>query len=109
MADENTHEENPLQGYFDWQVTTLMLAYDLHDPIARDDHEAAEDRRRQIVHEVSRISLEVLPQKYRDNPNLDWPPSVMMLLTRTTLAYAAGIAGFEVREREDDLDVDSVS
>lgn len=108
MAEEHAHEENPLQGYFDWQVTTLMLAYDLHDPISRDDLEAAENRRKQIEHEVSRISLEALPLKYRENPNLDWPPVVMMALTRTTLAYAAGIAGFDVRERDDDQGIDSV-
>ena len=33
MADHDHDEDNPLQGYFDWQVTTLMLAHDLSNPI----------------------------------------------------------------------------
>ena len=30
MAEQehNHDEDNPLQGYFDWQVTTLMLAHE---------------------------------------------------------------------------------
>jgi hypothetical protein len=37
--------------------------------------------------------LSQLPQRYKDNPQLDWPPEVMMAITRATLRRASEIAG----------------
>lgn len=91
-ADANT-SESALQGYFDWQVTTLMLAYDLNDPVDATDPRAGEHRRRSVEEEVRRITLEVVPDIYQDDPGLDWPPDLMMTITRTTLKHAADIAG----------------
>ena len=85
MAEE-AQDQNPLQGYFDWQVTTLMLAYDLADPLPGDDDEAHRQRRTRVEEEVRRFSLEAIPQRYKDDPELDWPPDVMMALTRATFA-----------------------
>ena len=83
--------DNPLQGYFEWQVTTLLLAYDLSDPIPRDANELAEKRRRAVEDEVTELSLAQIPQQYKDDPNLDWPAEVMMALTRATFARANAI------------------
>jgi hypothetical protein len=91
MAEQS--QENPLQGYYEWQVTTLLLAYDLAEPITRGDDETAEQRRRQVEGEVSELTLNQLPQRYKDDPSLDWPGEVMMQITRATLERAAAIAG----------------
>ncbi|MEX0655469.1 MAG: hypothetical protein WD534_13390 [Phycisphaeraceae bacterium] len=85
--------ESPLQGYFEWQVTTLMLAYDLVDPIPRADEDAASQRRDQISEELGVMVQSLLPQEYLDNPDRDFPPEIMMAITRATLARAAEIAG----------------
>jgi hypothetical protein len=86
-------QSNPLQGYFEWQVTTLLLAYDLAEPIERGDDDTAQQRRSQVEGEVSELTLNQLPQRYRDNPELDWPRDVMMAITRATLNRAVAIAG----------------
>ncbi len=77
-------DDNPLQGYFDWQVTTLLLAYDLTDPIPASNPAAAEDRRIKTEQEVRDFSLAVVPEMYQNDPTLDWPPEVMMAITRAT-------------------------
>ncbi len=95
----NEHEEyedqddNPLQGYFDWQVTTLLLAYDLTDPIPGDNPQAAEQRRAKTEQEVREFSLTVVPDKYLNDPSLDWPPEVMMAITRATFDRVNQITG----------------
>lgn len=90
---ESGGSESALQGYFDWQVTTLMLAYDLNDPVDSSDPQAGEQRRRSIEEEVRQMTLAVVPDLYLNDPSLDWPPDVMMTITRTTLQRAADTAG----------------
>ncbi len=86
-------EDNPLQGYFDWQVTTLLLAYDLMDPIPSETPAAIEDRRTPTEQEVREFTLAVVPQKYLDDPALDWPSEVMMAITRATFDRLNQITG----------------
>lgn len=95
MAHEHAHddEQSPLQGYFDWQVNTLMLAYDLKHPIERGDAQGAMQRRAQVEREVSDFTLALIPDIYRNDPSLEWPASIMMEITRTTLKKAAEAAG----------------
>ncbi|MEM1027703.1 MAG: hypothetical protein AAGJ38_06440 [Planctomycetota bacterium] len=92
-ANNESASESALQGYFDWQVTTLMLAYDLNDPVDSSDPQAGEQRRRSIEEEVRQMTLAVVPDLYLNDPSLDWPPDVMMTITRTTLQRAADTAG----------------
>jgi len=87
------HDDNPLQGYYEWQVTTLLLAYDLAQPLAQGDDAAAGDRRHAVEDEVRDLSLAQVPEVYKADPDLDWPPEVMMALTRATLFRAAEITG----------------
>jgi hypothetical protein len=87
------HEENPLEGYYEWQVTTLMLAYDLHDPLTRDKPEAADERRDKVQRELGEMVMSIVPQRYKDDPTLDWPPELMRAITRATLLRAAEIVG----------------
>jgi hypothetical protein len=77
-------EDNPLQGYFDWQVTTLLLAYDLMQPLADEAPKAIEQRRTETEQEVRDFTLAVVPKEYLDDPSLDWPCEVMMAITRAT-------------------------
>jgi hypothetical protein len=80
-------------SYFDWQVSTLMLAYDVVEPIARHDEKRLGEREQAVKHEIFAMAHAVIPQTYRDNPELDYPPAVIMLLTKATLSRAAAIAG----------------
>ncbi|MEM1444705.1 MAG: hypothetical protein AAGF84_01490 [Planctomycetota bacterium] len=93
MADHSQKADNPLQGYFDWQVNTLMLAYDLAEPIAGADEQTHQRRRADVEDEVRRFSLAVVPEVYRNDASLEWPPDVMMDITRATLLRAAQVAG----------------
>lgn len=97
MANEpESHQnqaDNPLQGYFDWQVTTLLLAYDLMDPIPADAPEQIENRRTETEQEVRDFTLAVVPEAYLNDPNLDWPPEVMMAITRATFDRLNQITG----------------
>ena len=80
-------------SYYDWQVSTLMLAYDFAEPIARTDDERLARRQQDVEMELHRIAHAVLPQAYRENPQLDFPPEVVMAMTRATLRRAAVIVG----------------
>jgi len=91
--DHQHDDDNPLQGYFDWQVTTLMLARDLADPIPGDDEQAHHDRRHEVEDQVRVLTLGVVPEHFKHDASLAWPPQVMMQITRATLKEAAKIAG----------------
>lgn len=93
MPDHSQEADNPLQGYYDWQVNTLMLAYDLHDPLRSGDEEAHRKRRAGVEDEVRRLTLAVVPDVYKNDATLDWPPDVMMDITRATLLRSAQLAG----------------
>ena len=89
---EHPHDDNPLQAYFDWQVTTIMLAHDIHDPIPAGDGDAAVERRRRVEDEVRAFTLKLIPEELQRNPSLDWPPDLLRNITRATLEHAAAIA-----------------
>ena len=93
MPEHQHDDENPLQGYFDWQVTTLMLAHDLVDPIPARNDDAHHARRHEVEDEVRALTLGVLPEKYKHDATLPWPPDLMMSITRETLLTASRIAG----------------
>lgn len=93
MDQYDEQDDNPLQGYFDWQVTTLLLAYDLIDPMDGDDPAAVEQRRLKTEQEVRAFSLAVVPEQYINDPTLDWPPEVMMAITRATFDRVNQITG----------------
>ena len=90
--DHDHDEDNPLQGYFDWQVTTLMLARDLAEPIGGDE-EAHHQRRHEVEDEVRLLTLGILPEEFKHDASLQWSPELMMQITRVTLKQAAKIAG----------------
>lgn len=92
---EGTH------SYFDWQVSTLMLAYDTVEPLERDDEEAQAKREQAVQRELYQLAHAVLPEDYLKNPNADFPPDIVMLLTRATVARAAQIMG--MTEPADDI------
>ena len=92
QAPHHEHETSPLQGYFDWQVTTIMLAHDLHDPIPTGDETAAIERRQQVEQEVSELTLAIVPDIYKNDPDLDWPADLLRKITAHTLSRAAKIA-----------------
>lgn len=85
-------EENPLQAYFDWQVTTVMLAHDLVDPLPPEDPDAHEERRKAIELEVSELSKAQFPEELLNDPSKPWPRDLMRKITQATLARAHELA-----------------
>lgn len=82
---EGTH------SYYDWQVSTLMLAYDVAEPLPRTDEKRLAEREQKVQEELRDMVHKVLPKQYLDNPQSDFPPQVVSLLTRATLARAHAI------------------
>ena len=80
-------------SYFDWQVSTLMLAYDSVEPIDREDAEALGKREQGVQRELYDLARAIIPKEYLDNPQEDFPPEIVMLMTRATIARAAQIMG----------------
>ena len=80
-------------SYYDWQVSTLMLAYDAVDPVGRDDGAATAERQRRCELEVREIALASIPDDYRRDEQLEFPPEVVVAMTRATLRRAADIVG----------------
>ena len=96
MADPDAvsgGEASPLQGYYDWQVNTLMLAKDLVEPLAADDPWGLRRRREQTEQEVRAFSVAAIPEVYQKDPTLGWPPEVMQAITRATFDQVQGILG----------------
>jgi hypothetical protein len=83
---ETTH------SYLDWQISTLMLAHDVADPIKRHDTARLTQRQQAVEKEVHDIAMSTIPSSYRENPKDDFPPEIVTLLTRATLRRAAEIA-----------------
>jgi hypothetical protein len=84
---------SPTHSYYDWQVSTLMLAYDVADPIPRTDEPRQAQRQQDVELELHKIAHAILPKDYRENPQVDFPPQVVMDMTRATLRRAAAIIG----------------
>jgi hypothetical protein len=80
-------------SYYDWQVSTLLLAYDTVDPIARDDVESLAGRQQQVELELHDLAHSILPKDYLENPGRDFPPEVVIDMTRATIRRAAAIVG----------------
>ncbi len=86
-------EQNIWQAYYDWQVTTLWLAHDLASPLGDADEDAKAARDLAVRQEVSEMTLAVLPEEYRKDPNRHWPAELKQDITKVTLMRAAAIAG----------------
>ncbi|MFT3789236.1 MAG: hypothetical protein QM770_24165 [Tepidisphaeraceae bacterium] len=86
-ANPGTH------SYVDWQISTLMLAYDAVEPLHRDDTDGLSKREQDVALELQQLARAVIPVEYLLNPQTEYPPEVVMLLTRVTVARAAQILG----------------
>jgi hypothetical protein len=80
-------------SYYDWQLSTLMLAYDVVEPISRHDVEALARRQQSCEEELHAIAHAVIPDDYRANPQRDFPPEIVQRMTVATITRAAVIVG----------------
>jgi hypothetical protein len=85
--DQGTH------GFWEWQVSTLMLAYDAVEPLKRDDLAAQQARQEQVEQEVRDLSLKEIPESYHEDEQAELTPEVVVRITRATLQRAATIVG----------------
>jgi hypothetical protein len=70
-----------------------MLAYDAVEPLPRDEEPALARRQQAVEEELHRMVLDVLPADYKQNPQRDFPPEIVVLITRATLRRAVQIVG----------------
>jgi hypothetical protein len=80
-------------SYYDWQLSTLLLAYDAVEPLDRDDVAGLTARQQRVEVELHDLAHAVLPAEYLANPTADFPPAVVIEMTRATLRRAATIVG----------------
>jgi hypothetical protein len=78
-------------SYYDWQISTLMLAYDVRTPLAREDQEALSQRDQAVREELYEMLQRTLPTSYLENPQAEFPPEMIQRLTRATLHRAVQI------------------
>ncbi|MEM6561204.1 MAG: hypothetical protein AAF656_06365 [Planctomycetota bacterium] len=87
MADETAH------SLYDWQVSTLMLAYDVADPLDRDDKEQLAQREETVRAELLAIAKAVVPAEFWEDGGKELTPEVAHGLTKAVIGRAATIAG----------------
>jgi hypothetical protein len=75
----------PTHGYYDWQLSTLLLAYDAVEPLARDDEANLARRQQAVEEELHRMAHEILPDDYRRNPEREFPPEVVVMRRAATI------------------------
>jgi hypothetical protein len=80
-------------SYYDWQVSTLLLAYDAADPIARHDQAKLAQRQQAVEEELHQIAHAAITEDYRQNPQKEFPPEIIIAMTRATMTRAAEILG----------------
>lgn len=80
-------------SYYEWQISTLLLAYDVVEPLSRDDVESQAKRQQACEHELYEIAQATLPKSYLENPQEEFPPQIVVELTKATLKRAAEIVG----------------
>ncbi len=86
-------DQETTHGYFEWQVSTLMLAYDAVEPLARDDVAQQQKRQEAVEQEVREVSMAVIPEGYHANETQELAPEVVMRITRATLRRASEVVG----------------
>jgi hypothetical protein len=86
----------PTHSYYDWQLSTLLLAHDTVHPLPRHDNNALAEREQAVQKELYQLVHQALPEWYKKNPSEEFPPEVVILLTRATLRRACEIVGFTV-------------
>ena len=90
MSDQHAEGSH---GYWDWQVSTLMLAHDTVDPIGRDDLAAQQRRQAAVEREVREVAMSVIPPEYQIDEGRELTPEIVIRMTRATLKRAAEIVG----------------
>lgn len=79
-------------SYLDWQISTLLLAHDVGEPISRHDHAKLTERQKAVEQEVHDLAMATIPPDYLQNPQEEFPAEIVILLTKATLRRAAEIA-----------------
>lgn len=92
-AMSDTAHGDGTHSYYDWQVSTLMLAYDAVRPLARQDAAGQQKRMRDCELEVRDVAMSVIPPDFQRDPSRELPPGVVIEMTKATLRRASEIVG----------------
>jgi hypothetical protein len=96
-TDGEAMSESTTHSYYDWQVSTLMLAMDVVHPLRRDDLKSLEEREKRVQVELRDMVHRTLPKSYLDNPEEEFPPAIVAMLTRATLKMASEIVDGKIK------------
>lgn len=86
-------DQSGTHSYYDWQLSTLLLAYDAIEPLPRTDISGFQKRQEKCEREVRQIAMSVIPEDYHRDPEKELPPDLIVQMTRATLRRAAHIVG----------------
>jgi hypothetical protein len=93
MEPMSEHEHAPAgqHSYYDWQLATLMYAYDVAEPLPGSDQDALAKRMQSCEFELYELAKAVIPEGYWTNQGVNLSPEVVMRLTQATIIRAAQI------------------
>ena len=87
-------------SYYDWQVSTLMLAHDVVRPLSRHDAAGQQKRMGECEREVREVAMSVIPPDFQRDPGRELPPDIIVAMTKATLRRASEIVGLLPRPSE---------
>ena len=88
---EGPDESRGTHSLYDWQLSTLMLAYDAADPIDRADGEAMRRREQAVMQELQQIAVRVVPKEYWEDAGKPLTPQLAHDLTKAVIRRAAEV------------------
>lgn len=93
MSDSTSSASAGTHSYYDWQLSTLLLAYDAIEPLPRSDVAGLQKRQQHCEREVRELALSVIPPDYQRDVSRELSPEIVIAMTRATLLRAGQIVG----------------
>ena len=88
---EAPNDARGTHSLYDWQLSTLMLAYDAADPIDRADAEALSAREQGVMQELQQIARRVVPAEFWQDGSRPLTPQLAHDLTKAVIRRAAEV------------------
>ena len=89
--DQSPDHSRGTHSLYDWQLSTLMLAYDASDPLPRADGEAMGRREQAVMQELQQIAMRVVPAEFWKDGTRPLTPQLAHDLTKAVIRRAAEV------------------